>query len=158
MKWYVALGRKLGTTRWFPRFARHWLGATDLAIHTLSRGRFALSPRAFHVGILHTTGAQTGKTRRVPLYFGSLDGDLIVAASNYGTGTVPGWAFNLRREPVAKVELEGRAISVRAREAQPAERKRLWQVLDDVFPAYAAYRQRVDGIPLFVLEPFDSAR
>ena len=30
------------------------------------------------------------------------------------------------------------------------------KALDDVFPGYAEYRTRVDGIPLFVLEPSDT--
>ncbi len=152
MKWYTALGRRLGTTRWFPRFARPWLGRADLALYTATKGRIALSPKEFHSGVLETIGARSGQIRRVLLYFGRLGNSHAVAASNYGSGKIPDWAFNLRAHPEATLELDGTRKTVRAIEITGSRQKELWEALDAVFPGYAEYRKRVHNIPLFVLE------
>lgn len=153
MSWHSALGRRLGTSRWFPRLARPWFGRADLALHTASRGRLALSPKDFRVGVLETTGARSGDPRRVLLYFGCIGDGYAVAASNYGSGILPGWAFNLRAHPAATISFQNTTTAMTAREAEASERGEVWQALDAVFPGYAEYRKRVADIPLFVLTP-----
>jgi deazaflavin-dependent oxidoreductase (nitroreductase family) len=45
--------------------------------------------------------------------------DMIVIAANSGLPTHPGWDFNLKAHPEARVEVEGRTLDVRAEELSP---------------------------------------
>jgi deazaflavin-dependent oxidoreductase (nitroreductase family) len=117
------------------------------------RGRLvgrAIAP----VVLLTTTGRRSGKSRTTPL-FGIRDGDaVVVVGSNAGGDDHPDWYRNLRAQPVATVQVGGDVRSVRARDADPVERDRLWPLLDGVYAGYRIYRE-VAGreIPIVILEP-----
>ncbi len=104
--------------------------------------------------ILTTTGRRSGRTRETPLYAFE-DGDRIVlVGSNAGRPDDPEWVGNLRADPRASVRIGRQVRSVRAREADGAERERLWALAVDGFAGYALYQRRVDRrIPVVVLEP-----
>jgi deazaflavin-dependent oxidoreductase (nitroreductase family) len=121
----------------------------------LTRGRFStgwpLTP-----GLLETRGARTGKPRlTATLYFH--DGDRVtIIASKQGRPENPAWYYNLRRHPDVKFGgLPFRAAIV----TDEAERRRLWELADRVFPPFADYRRwtaeagRV--IPIVQLTPGD---
>src|SRR3954454_24683630 len=76
------------------------LCAVDRRVVALSRGRLSCAPRT-PVGLLETTGARTGRRRRVPLLY-LLEGDaLVLVASNVGGARHPAWLHNLRAQPQA---------------------------------------------------------
>jgi deazaflavin-dependent oxidoreductase (nitroreductase family) len=121
----------------------------------LTRGRFStgwpLTP-----GLLETRGARTGMPRlTATLYFH--DGDRVtIIASKQGRPENPAWYYNLRRHPDVKFGgLPFRAEMV----TDEAERRRLWELADRVFPPFADYRRwtaeagRV--IPIVQLTPRD---
>lgn len=117
------------------------------------RGRLvgnAMAP----VVLLTTTGRRSGKPRTTPL-FGIRDGDaVVVVGSNAGGDSHPDWYRNLRAHPVATVQVGGEKRPVRAREATPAERERLWPILDRAYAGYRVYRGIAGReIPIVVLEP-----
>lgn len=88
--------------------------------------------------LLETRGARTGRLRRTGvIYFH--DGDaVIVVASQAGYPSNPAWYYNARANP--QVRLGGQAF--RAREVtDDAERTRLWQLADQVYPGFALYRK-----------------
>jgi deazaflavin-dependent oxidoreductase (nitroreductase family) len=87
--------------------------------------------------LLETRGARTGLPRRnATLYFH--DGDrVVIIASKRGWPTHPTWYHNLRKHPdVVFGGLPFRAQIVE----EEAERQRLWDLADRVFPQFAAYR------------------
>ena len=108
----------------------------------------------FPTAVLETKGAKSGAPRRnAIIYFH--DGErVIVAASNAGSPHDPAWYYNLRADP--NVVFGGTAMRARVVEDE-AERDRLWQLADNVFPAFARYRiaaakvKRV--IPIIQLTP-----
>ena len=83
------------------------------------------------------------------------DGDaLVVVASNGGSDYVPAWWLNLRSNPEAEIELGRERTRVRAREASPAERARLWPEFTSRVSAYAKYATRTAReIPVVILTP-----
>lgn len=89
--------------------------------------------------LIETVGARSGQPRRNGvIYFH--DGDrVILAASNAGRSVHPSWFFNVRANP--DVQLNGRPFRAEAVEDE-AERARLWRLGDNVFPPFAAYRER----------------
>lgn len=119
----------------------------------LTRGRFSTAgPLA--TGLLETRGARTGQRRRnATLYFH--DGDRVtIIASKRGWPKNPAWYYNLRKHPdVIYGGLPFRAEIVE----DEAERTRLWDLADRVFPEYADYRAQAAKagrvIPIVQLVP-----
>jgi deazaflavin-dependent oxidoreductase (nitroreductase family) len=83
------------------------------------------------------------------------DGEnFLVVASKGGYPKHPGWLHNLRAHPDTEVQIGRRRVRVRAREADPEERARLWPRAAEYNPHWARYRTRTAReIPLVLLEP-----
>lgn len=88
--------------------------------------------------LLETCGARTGEARRNGvIYFH--DGERVtLIASKAGAPEHPSWFFNARANP--DVRLNGQPFLAEVIEAQ-AERARLWEMADRVFPPFATYRE-----------------
>ncbi len=149
--------RRLGTQRW----ARYVLGPKvltplDRLVHRLSGGRRRAADLLFDSLMLTTTGRRSGQPRQVTLARLELDGVPVVIASNFGREHHPAWSENLRAEPRATVERDGRAEPVRARELGEHERQRVWPQAVAIWPGYGTYREATRGtreIRMFALEP-----
>jgi deazaflavin-dependent oxidoreductase (nitroreductase family) len=104
---------------------------------------------------LTSTGARTGLARTATLYAWEDGDDLVIVGSRGGAARNPAWVHNLRAHPDASVRAGKRTWDVSAREvADGPERDRLWTMVVERFPLYAAYQQRTSRrIPLFVLRP-----
>ena len=75
-------------------------------------------------------------------------------AFNAGKERYPSWYLNLRANPDAQVQVEEEIRRVRARDATPEERERLWPRLASQYAGYDVYRERTDRhIPVVILEP-----
>ena len=116
--------------------SRHVSWKLDPVLLRATRGRIA-STLMFPSAVLETRGAKSGAWRRnAIIYFH--DGErVIVAASNAGGRRNPSWYYNLRAHPdVVFGGVPMRAIVVE----DGTERNRLWQLADNVFPAFERYR------------------
>jgi deazaflavin-dependent oxidoreductase (nitroreductase family) len=104
---------------------------------------------------LTTIGARTGVPRTAPLAYVRAGEAFIVAASNYGAPTAPGWYHNLVRNPRVQVELPGRpGFAARARVARGLERDLLYgQLAENMTGFLAAQSHTSRQIPIVVLEP-----
>jgi len=142
---YVLLG-ELATTRLFYTLHR--------AIYRLSGGRIFSRSVGCPVVLLTTTGRKSGEPRTAPI-FGFREGEsIVVVPSNAGKKNYPSWYFNLRANPEAQVQFGSEIRRVRAREATPEERERLWPFLASQYGGYQVYRERTDRhIPVIILEP-----
>ncbi|HEY7077250.1 MAG TPA: nitroreductase/quinone reductase family protein [Solirubrobacteraceae bacterium] len=136
----------------------HAFNPVDRRLLALTRGRVSLAVGA-PVALLETVGARTGRRRRTPLLY-LLDGDdVVVVASNGGSGRHPAWLHNLRAcESVRLLTPERGWRACRGRVATGAERARLWALIADLFAGYAGYqaRARPREIPVVVLEPISA--
>jgi deazaflavin-dependent oxidoreductase (nitroreductase family) len=119
----------------------------------LTRGRFSTAAPVA-AALLETRGARTGRTRRnATLYFHDGDRVTIVAALR-GWPKNPAWYYNLRKHPdVVFGGLPFRAEIVE----DEADRERLWELADRVYPQYADFREEAARagrvIPLIQLVP-----
>ena len=89
--------------------------------------------------LVHHIGAKSGTVRVTPLACNPQpDGRLAIVASNGGSPAHPGWYYNLREHP--DVLFGGMPFRAEIVEDE-AERRRLWELADRVFPQYAVYRE-----------------
>ena len=104
--------------------------------------------------LLTTTGRKSGQPRETALYTFPDRENYIVVASNVGEDKHPGWYLNLCENPEASILIDGRTLSVRAREAEGAERERLWGMVTSQDANYSEYQTwTARKIPVIVLEP-----
>jgi deazaflavin-dependent oxidoreductase (nitroreductase family) len=149
-RFYLAVCR-FSTTRVGAWFSVNIAWKVDPYLLKLTRGRFSTAgPLA--TALLESRGARTGQPRRnATLYFH--DGDRVtIIASKRGSSKNPAWYYNLREHPdIVYGGLPFRADVVE----DEAERRRLWDLADRVFPEYADYRERAGRagrvIPIFQL-------
>lgn len=108
--------------------------------------------------LLTTTGRRTGLPRTRPIGY-YRDGDqLIVAASNGGSNSMPAWVFNLRGNPIAEVEIGADRFAVCAAEATGEDYRRRWAQLSGNYPIYLRYPKKTTRhIPVMVLQLIDVA-
>ena len=155
MSRYTALVQRLGSQRWFAAIGRR-LAPLDLRLYKLTRGRWSVIGRHGLPSLLiTTTGRKSGLPRTQPLLYAT-DGDgYIVVGSNWGQDHHPAWTSNLLAQPTARLTLGDREFDVRATLTTGAERDRLWQLVQRIWPGYAAYAKRAEGrqIRIFRLTP-----
>ncbi len=123
-------------------------------IHTWSHGRLGGRIPLTGVGILYltTTGRRSGKARTTPvLYFRDRD-QLLIVASNRGSGKYPDWYWNLQFNPEATIQLGQAQLGVVASEARWEERNRLWALLVAKLPLLEDYQHRTPRqLPVILL-------
>jgi deazaflavin-dependent oxidoreductase (nitroreductase family) len=104
--------------------------------------------------LLDHVGAKSGRRRTTPLTYLREGEKLVIVASKGGHPKNPSWFHNLRANPDTTVQVGSRRRPVRARVATPAERRRLWPRVVDLYGGYREYQERTDReIPLVILEP-----
>jgi len=143
----------VATTSFAKFVSRHVNWKLDPLLLRLTRGRLA-STLVFPTALLETQGARSGRRRRhAIIYFH--DGDRVtIAASNAGASRHPAWYYNIRANP----DVTFGGVPMRAAVVDDeAERDRLWNLADRVFPAFATYRrdaaEKHRPIPLIQLTP-----
>jgi deazaflavin-dependent oxidoreductase (nitroreductase family) len=133
-------------------FIKLFMSLNSLLIR-LSRGRLGSKLGTQSVLILVTVGRRSGQERAIPIaYFDYADKYLIVA-SNWGKDKNADWYLNLKKEPHARLEINGKTVSVVAREAQSEEYDRLWKFATERHPPYLDYQEMTTRhIPIMVFE------
>src|SRR5215468_10474332 len=126
----------LATTRLARFISRHINWKLDPWLLRASGGRVS-STLVFPTAVLETTGAKTGSKRRNAIIYVRDGQQLVIVASNAGSPRHPSWYHNLRAHP--HVRFGGSAMRAQIVD-DDAERTRLWQLADNVFPAFVRYR------------------
>jgi deazaflavin-dependent oxidoreductase (nitroreductase family) len=126
----------LAATRLSRFISRHVSWKLDPLLLRATRGRIA-STLMFPTAVLETTGAKSGARRRNAIIYFHDGEEVTIAASNAGSARNPSWYHNLRAHP----DVVFGGIAMRATVVDDeTQRDRLWQVADNVFPAFASYR------------------
>ena len=155
---YRSYARAFGTSRAALWLSRNVAWKVDPWLLRVSRGRLWMA-LGIPVGLLETRGARTGTPRRPGvIYFH--DGDRVsVVASKAGAPEHPAWFHNVVAHP--DVAFNGRPFRAHLVRDE-AERARLWELADRVFPPFAVYRARAANagrtIPLLQLTPQEAER
>jgi deazaflavin-dependent oxidoreductase (nitroreductase family) len=131
----------LSTTDTAGWISRRISWKVDPVLLKITNGRFSTAaPLA--AALLETTGAHTGKPRRTAtLYFH--DGDRVTIVPSYrGEPRHPAWYHNIKAHP--DVTFGGLAFRAQV-VTDEDERRRLWALADQVYPAFAEFRARASA-------------
>jgi deazaflavin-dependent oxidoreductase (nitroreductase family) len=155
-----ALVQRIAATRpgaWFLSRTLHHL---DRFVLSLTAGRSTLTGilAGAPVVILTTVGARSGALRAHPLLCirdRRHPEQFALIATNWGQAHHPAWYYNLKANPVALCQLDGRSRAHIAREVFEHEYDRFWRIAVDTYAGFRRYKQRAGGrhIPIMVLEP-----
>ena len=123
------------------------------AVFRASGGRIGARVGPLPVLLLSVRGRKSGVERDVLLNHMRDGGRYVVFASHAGEEREPPWWLNLRDAGQGEVVTGGERFGVRAREAEGAERERLWSEAKRRDGAFAEYERRVSRrIAVVVLE------
>jgi deazaflavin-dependent oxidoreductase (nitroreductase family) len=104
--------------------------------------------------LLNHVGAKTGKRRTSALAYIEDGPNLVLIASKGGYPKHPAWFRNLKAHPDVSVQVGRERRRVRAREATPEERTKLWPKAVSAYAPYESYQDRTGReIPVVILEP-----
>jgi deazaflavin-dependent oxidoreductase (nitroreductase family) len=133
-------------------FIKLFMSINSLLIR-LSRGRLGSKLGTQSVFILVTVGRRSGQERAIPIAYFDYEGKYLIVASNWGKEKNADWYLNLKKDPQAKLEINGKTVSVVAREAQSEEYDRLWKFATERHPPYLDYQEMTTRhIPIMVFE------
>ena len=123
-------------------------------VYRASCGRIGHYLGKIPVLLLTTVGRKSGKRYVKPLTYIPDGDDMALVASNGGTRQHPAWWLNLQARPETVVQVGARRLRVRARQATPEERARLWPQANAIYPGYDGYQRNTDReIPIVILAP-----
>jgi deazaflavin-dependent oxidoreductase (nitroreductase family) len=128
----------------------------DMPISRLTQGKFIPSAigNIIPIYFLTTLGARSQLPRSRPVLCIPDGRNLILVGSNWGNPTNPGWVYNLRAHPRARVSKGKLKKAVTARELHGEERLAYWQKATAFYPPYLSYEQHSGRtLPIFLLEP-----
>jgi deazaflavin-dependent oxidoreductase (nitroreductase family) len=128
----------------------------DGIVFKLTKGKHSFSEYlGWNIVQINTVGAKTGKLHQIVLLALIDEHKIGLIASNFGRKPNPGWYYNLVKNPVCDVQLNGNWAKYTAREIQGEEYNKYWQMAVASYKGYEKYKQRASHrhIPLMLLEP-----
>jgi F420H(2)-dependent quinone reductase len=130
-----------------------WFMAFNTLLLRLSHGKVGSRLGKQTVLLLHTIGRKSGQDRAIPIAYFDVEGHYLIVASNWGKESQAAWYLNLKQNPQATFEVNGKVIPVTAREAEGDEYDRLWKFATDRHPPYLDYQKATSRrIPIMVFE------
>jgi deazaflavin-dependent oxidoreductase (nitroreductase family) len=140
--------RRFGHRGW------HQFTQTHVRAYRATKGRVGKTWSGAPVLLLDHVGRKSGKHMTSPLIYGEDGENLIIVASFGGARRDPAWWPNLKANPETTVNVYGDKRRVRARQATPAEKARLWPKMVAIYAPYERYQRRTErDIPVVILEP-----
>lgn len=134
--------------------------AFNVVLIRLSGGRMGSQFGTQTVLILHTIGRKTGSPRSVPIAYFRDGANFFIVGSNWGSTKHASWYFNLKGNPQATLEVNGKKILTLAHEAEGEEYDRLWKLATKSHPAYEDYKKTTEQrhMPILVFQPLEAGK
>ncbi|MDR7086862.1 deazaflavin-dependent oxidoreductase (nitroreductase family) [Aeromicrobium panaciterrae] len=145
---------KLAKRRAVTWYLIHIGGRVDPILMKMSGGRINTTGTNAVVVLKHV-GRKTGEERQTPLVYFTHGDDVILIASKGGAPEHPAWLHNLRANPEIELYVGKAGGKYRAREAEGAERDKLWTLATTLNSGYDGYKERASNrqIPVVVCTP-----
>ncbi len=146
----------LAATPWGAAAVAPVLHRADRVVFRWTGGRWMLTTAltGLPIAIVTTTGARSGLPRILPLACVRVNpGDRTFAliGTNFGRSHAPGWYYNLKANPRARVIVDGQCTDYVAHEAHDAEYDLFWAAAVRTYAGFRVYRARIRGRPIPIM-------
>jgi deazaflavin-dependent oxidoreductase (nitroreductase family) len=102
------------------------------------------------------TGRKSGKIFITPLCYGDIGGEVVIVGSKGGADQPPEWYLNIREQETVDFQIATQAFRATWREAEGAEREKIWAFMTDSFPFYTTYQANTARVlPLVLLKAIE---
>jgi deazaflavin-dependent oxidoreductase (nitroreductase family) len=130
-----------------------------VALYRLSGGKLANNIANLPILLITTLGRKSGKPHTNPVVYIKDGQDYLVSASTGGMDWHPGWYFNLRNKPEAKIQVGDQTFAVKATIIDGEERTRLYEKFKAASSNFVKYEKGTSRvIPVIRLIPTDEAK
>ncbi len=103
--------------------------------------------------LIRYKGRKSGKTYAVPLCYGDIGGEVAIIGSKGGADHHPEWYLNLVESPDVDFQIATQAYRATWREADGAEREKVYNFMVEGFPFFDNYRKATDRkIPVILMK------
>ena len=127
-----------------------------VGLYRMSGGKFANKIANLPILLITTFGRKSGKPFTNPVVYLKEGQDYLVAATNGGADTDPGWYLNLKTRPEAKIEVGNTTFTVQAMIAKGEERTRLYEKFKTASSNFVKYENSTSRVlPVIRLTPTD---
>ncbi len=132
-------------SKWLLRVLR---GANGLhvGLYRLSGGKLASRVAGLPVLMITTFGRNSGKPHTNPVVYLKEDRDYLVSASAGGMDWHPGWYFNLKNKPDAKIRVGNQSFNVKATIINGDERTRLYEKFKAASSNFVKYEKNTSRV------------
>ncbi len=130
-----------------------WFMSVNSLLIRLSRGRAGSKLGKQTILILHTVGRTSGRERAIPIAYFMHENRYLIVASNWGRDKNADWYLNLKKNPHARLEVNGDIVEVTSQEAQGSEYEHYWKFVTERHPPYLDYQKMTTRqIPIMIFE------
>lgn len=133
------------------RFFMRWATRLQVAVFRASKGRLMNKfIGGYPVCVVTTTGAKSGRIRRIALIHLPHGANKLLVASQGGMPRHPLWYHNIVAHPEIQIMVDGEEKTYIARQVGDEEKAALWPHLLSLYPDFDQYQARTDrNIPVF---------
>jgi deazaflavin-dependent oxidoreductase (nitroreductase family) len=137
-----------------PKWLLKAMVAVNVFFYRLTGGRFMGRLKGSPICLVTMRGRKSGRTLVIPLMYTPHGEDVLIVASLGGAPNHPVWYHNIMADPDIAIQVGRQLRKMRARQANAAEKARLWPLCVASYPDFAAYQARTDrDIPLIICQP-----
>lgn len=130
-----------------------WFMSINSFLIRVSRGRIGSNLGTQTILILHTIGRKSGQERVIPIAYFEYEDKYLIVASNWGKDSQADWLLNLRKNPRAVIDVNGKRLNVETHEAEGEEYSMLWSFATQRHLPYLDYQKMTSRhIPIVVLQ------
>ena len=125
-----------------------------VGLYRMTGGKFANRIAGLPILLITTYGRKSGKPRTHPVVYLRDGRDFVVSASAGGMDWHPGWYFNLKSRPEARIQVGDQTMAVRATILEGAERDRMYDKFKAASSNFVKYEKGTSRvIPVIRLTP-----
>jgi deazaflavin-dependent oxidoreductase (nitroreductase family) len=123
-------------------------------LYRVTGGLLAGSVNGTEVLLLTTTGRRSGEQRTVPLSYVKDASSYVIAATNGGRDSQPGWFLNIRDHPQVTLRVKNQTVKAEAEVAGAEQSRELWgRFVPHVYERLQARTSR--AFPIVIFHPVD---
>jgi deazaflavin-dependent oxidoreductase (nitroreductase family) len=102
--------------------------------------------------LIRYVGRKSGNTMLAALIYGNFGGEVVICASKGGADQHPAWYLNIVASKELQFQIATQAFRASWREPVGAERTKVWEFMQGIYPPYTQYQASTQRqIPLVML-------